>query len=309
MRHALSAAVALLATILLPAAAFAVEGAGLGSIHPGGFPTPVGPVASEIGHIYNVIFIIVAVVFAVVSGGLGWILYRYRHTRVEKPATFSHHTGLEVLWTVIPALICVFIAWEGYRVMKVVRTMPEDGINVEAVAYQFGWDFFYPDFSESGTHVAAAEPTAVDEGLSSAGEERRVKELVVPVGVPVKVQVTAADVIHAFYAPNLGVKVDAVPGRINYTWFQADKPGKYLGQCAELCGSAHGEMFFYVTAVSPEEFATYIKQQRVAAGLTPEPVPAEAVSADVVSGSAITTTGVSATGEALAPVLEVSPTE
>ncbi|PIZ30528.1 MAG: cytochrome c oxidase subunit II [Alphaproteobacteria bacterium CG_4_10_14_0_8_um_filter_53_9] len=262
---------------LLLAFAFASSTAGAESLimHPGGFPSPTGEVATLLSHLYNVIFLITAAVMAIVALPLGYILWRYRSNNVGKPATFSHHMGLEVAWTVIPALICLFIAWESWHAMKFIRTMPQEGINVEAVAYQFGWDFYYPDASENGVHVSAPEATIPDAHLSSAGEDRLVKELVVPVGTPIKLQVTAADVIHAFYAPNLGVKIDAIPGRINYTWFQADAPGKYLGQCAELCGSAHGEMFFYVHAVPQADYDAFIATQRTAAGLTPTPMQQE----------------------------------
>lgn len=296
-RHLLSTTLLMLAA---SAAAFAETKLHGGVIHPGGFPSPAGFIAAEVADIYNIIFIIISIVAVVVALPILYILWRFRREKVAKPATFTHHLGIELLWTIIPAIICIYITYISFMGMATLRTMPEDGINVEAVAYQFGWDFYYPDASENGTHVAVAEATKADPEISLSGLERSTKELVVPIGVPIKLHVTAADVIHAFFAPALGVKVDAVPGRINYLWFQADKPGSWLGQCAELCGSAHSEMFFRVKAVPMDEFKAYIKERRVAAGLTPEPVapPADAsstvpadtsatvVSATVVSGTA-----------------------
>lgn len=283
--------------------AFTVVSVGAETIHPLGFPSPVGPVAEKITWLYNVIFIIIAVIAVIVFVPVGYILWRFRRTRVTQPATFSHHLGLELLWTIIPALICLFIAYESYRAMVQIRTMPADAVNVEAVAYQFGWNFFYPDASEGGKHVAAPEPTTDDPEISLPGAARQTKTMVVPVGKPVVLHVTAEDVLHAFFVPHLGVKIDAIPGRINYAWFIADEPGDFLGQCAELCGQAHGEMFFRVKAVPQDEYDAFIKTQRVAAGLTPEPLPAATVSASaVVSG-----TDISGTAPAVSPTVTVAP--
>ncbi len=267
-------------------------------LHWGGFPQPVGPVAEKITWLYNLIFLITAVIFLVVLGPLTYILIRYRKERVATPATFSHSLRLELLWTIIPAIICVFIAYESARAMFAIRTMPKDAVNIEVVAYQFGWNFFYPDASEAGKHVAAPEPTADDPEISLPNAPRLAKEMVVPVGKPVVLHITAQDVIHAYYVPKLGIKMDAIPGRINYAWFTATEPGNFLGQCTELCGSAHGEMFFRVRAVPAAEYDAYIATQRVAAGLTAVPAPVtQTTSASVV----ITPTVVPVQVPALAP--------
>lgn len=288
---------ALAALVLLATPAGALE-----VIHPGGFPTPIGPVATEITHLYNIIFLIIAVTAVAVAVPILYILWRFRRAKVAQPATFSHSTVLELAWTAIPALLCFFIAWESYQAMVRIRTMPTDGTNIEVVAYQFGWDFYYPDASRDGVHVAAAEPTSPDPFLSSAGQERLVKELVVPAGKPIVLHVTAADVIHAFFVPHLGVKIDAMPGRINYAWFEASAPGTYLGQCAELCGAAHSEMFFRVKVVTPEAYAAYIAERQQAAGLSP--------AAAVVSETAIVsgTLSVGSTPSQTAPSAPVSAT-
>lgn len=265
-------------------------------IHPGGFPTPVGPVAEEITYIYNIIFVIIAVIALVVAVPVCYILWKFRRDKVAKPATFSHHHGMEIAWTVIPALICAAIAIVSYRGMVYLRSMPTDAMNVEAVAYQFGWDFYYPDYSENGTRVAVPAPTADDPEISLPGLERQTKVLVIPVGRPIVIHATSQDVIHAFFVPHLGVKIDAIPGRINYTWFMADKPGNWLGQCAELCGQAHGEMFFRVKAVPQVEFDQYIAAQRVEAGLSPVAAVSNTVASagETVSGSNVVSGSVAA---------------
>ncbi|MCA3243994.1 MAG: cytochrome c oxidase subunit II [Alphaproteobacteria bacterium] len=289
----LAAVLSLLALLAAPAAHATgisipyAEELGKAVLHWGGFPTPVGPVAEKITWLYNMIFLIIAVVFLVVLGPLTYILIRYRKEKVATPATFSHSLRLELLWTIIPALICVFIAYESARAMFKIRTMPADAVNVEVVAYQFGWNFYYPDASENGKHVAAPEPTQNDPEISLPNAPRLAKELVVPVGKPVVLHITAQDVLHAFFVPHLGIKMDAIPGRINYAWFKADQPGNFLGQCAELCGSAHGEMFFRVKAVPQAEYDAFIAAQRVEAGLTPTPVAASATV--VVTPTVVTT--------------------
>jgi cytochrome c oxidase subunit 2 len=265
--------------IALPAHAVGIpipyaEEFGKAVLHWGGFPTPVGPVAEKITWLYNMIFLIIAVVFLVVLIPLTYIMIKFRKENVAKPATFSHSLKLELLWTIIPALICVFIAFESARAMFKIRTMPEGAVNVEVVAYQFGWNFYYPDASETGKHVAAPEPTTDDAEISLPNAPRLAKEMVVPVGKPVVLHITAQDVLHAFFVPHLGIKMDAIPGRINYAWFKVNEPGNYLGQCAELCGSAHGEMFFRVKAVSQSDYDAFIQAQRLEAGLTAVPVVA-----------------------------------
>ncbi|RYG59285.1 MAG: cytochrome c oxidase subunit II [Alphaproteobacteria bacterium] len=274
----------LLGMLALAAPALAVE-----SIHPGGFPTPVGPTAVEISWLYNIIFVIIAVISVVVVVPILYILWKYRRDKVSKPATFSHSLVLELIWTIVPALICVVIAVLSYRAMIMIRTMPEDAMNVEVVAYQFGWDFYYPDVSQGDKHVSVPEPTGDDPEVSLPGAPRQTKTLIVPVGKPIVLHVTAQDVIHAFFVPHLGTKIDAIPGRINYAWFTATEPGDWLGQCAELCGQAHGEMFFRVKAVPQAEFDAYLAEQVKAAGIDPSAgtSPTIVTGAEGISGTVV----------------------
>ena len=247
-------------TILILAGFDALAG---GTAHWGGFPEPKGPIAQEVTDIYNIVYYITAVIAVLVLGGLLYCVWKFRASKNPKAATFSHSTVLEVVWTIIPAIICIYIAVISYKGIDYIRTMPEKGLTVEVIAYQFGWDFDYPDLE-----VSSSEAEAPHAQLSSApGVERYVKDMVVPVDTVVKMHVTAKDVIHAFYAPDLGVKIDAIPGRINYQWFEASEVGDYIGQCAELWGAAHGEMYFNVKAVSKEDFKAWVNSQRRENGL------------------------------------------
>lgn len=235
-----------------------------GTIHPLGFPEPVTELGERIDDVYTFLFWIVFGVFILVEFGLLFMIWRFRKSRQAKAATFSHNTFIEIVWTVIPSVICLAIAWKSYEVLAYARTMPQKGLQVEAMAYQFGWDFNFPD-----AEFSTPEADGPDPRLSLPEKERFVKTLVVPVDTNIKVLVSSKDVIHAFYVPKLGAKIDAVPGRINYLWFNAKEEGLYIGQCAELCGSAHGEMFFNVKVVSQDEWLAWANAQRAEESLAP----------------------------------------
>lgn len=232
--------------------------------HWGGFPDPVGPTGAIITDVYNFMFWITVVVAIIVEVGLLICIWKFRQSKNKTPSKCTHNVPLEIVWTVVPILACAGILWKSMDAMITLRTMPEEGINIEALAYQFGWDFTYPDLN-----IVSPEAEDIHAQLSSAGEDRYVKDMVVPVNTNIKLHVTAKDVIHAFHSSGLGIKIDAMPGRINYVWFKAEKTGDYIGQCAELCGSAHGEMFFNIKVVSKPEYLNWVNVQRTEEGLVP----------------------------------------
>lgn len=252
-----------LMAVLLPVLAFAIA-PDTHTVHPGGFPLPASNIAAEVTRTYNIIFWIIAAIAVLVYGLLLYAIWKFRRSQNPTPAKFSHGTLIEIVWTVIPALICLYIGWESYRILHLMHNTPKDGITVEVVAYQFGWDFYYPDLGISVPEAAAPHPT-----LSIPGKDRMVKELILPVDTNVRLQVTAMDVIHSFFAPAMGTKMDAVPGRVNYKWFRTSKLGEFIGQCAELCGAAHGEMFFSIKVVPQDEWQAWVNTQRKAKGLEP----------------------------------------
>lgn len=249
-----------LTTLVLASTSFAE----VTTAHPLGFPTAIGPVAEKITLTYNLIFWICLVIFAIVQVLILYAVFKFRRSKNPTPAKFSHNNMIEIIWTIIPVFICAVIAWASFDAMKLIRTMPEGGETVEAIAYQFGWEFDYPDYG-----ISSPEAEAAHEQLSSAGVNRFVKDIVVPVDTNIKMHITGRDVIHAFYAPDLGIKIDAVPGRINYAWFKATKEGDYIGQCAELCGAAHGEMFFNVKVVSKDAYQAWVNARRIENGAEP----------------------------------------
>lgn len=259
-------ALALIVLTITTSAAFA------GTSHWGGFENPTGPIADKVNDIYNFLFWVTAIIFIGVQAVLIYSIFKFRRKKNPKPATFTHNTPLEIVWMTIPAIICVVIAWKSFEGMRFIRSMPETGIDIEVIAYQFGWDFDYPDLEvsapEMDMEVAKKNEKWLKE-LTAYNDSFTVKEMVVPVNTNVRLHITSRDVIHAFYVPELVIKVDSMPGRINYQWFNIPKEGVYIGQCAELCGSAHGFMYFAIRAVSQEDYAKWVNKQRNENGLEP----------------------------------------
>src|SRR5690606_3287320 len=192
---------------------------------------------------------IITVISLFVLGLLLWVVVRYNRRANPVPSKTSHNTLIEVVWTVVPVLILVVIAVPSISLLaRQYESPPEDALTVKVTGYQWYWGYSYPDNGEfevisnmmdEGEALAAGEPPqlAVD------------NRLVLPVGEPIRLQITAADVIHAFAVPSLWFKLDAVPGRLNERTLTINEPGIYYGQCSELCGARHGYMPIAVEAV------------------------------------------------------------
>ncbi len=244
--------------------------------HWGGFPTANGPVAEMVVGTYNIIFWICLAIYVLVQGIIIYAIFAFRKSkkRTNKDAKqFSHNTYLEVVWTVIPIIICLYLVVKSYQGIMFMRTVPEDVMPIDVIAYQFNWDFDYPDHD-----ISSPMTTKPHAELVKAGINNPVKNLVVPQGQNIVLNITAKDVLHAVYIPSLGIKIDAIPGRITYLWFRADNVGDYLGQCAELCGSSHGEMYFNLRVLPQAEWEEWVDTQRTENGLktifakAPEPI-------------------------------------
>lgn len=218
-----------------------------------------------------------------VLGLLLFVIVRFNRKSSPVPSKNTHNTAIEVIWTVVPALILVVIAVPSITLLaRQYETPPADAITIKAVGYQWYWGYEYPD------HDVELVSNMLDENEAlTSGEPFQLavdNRMVVPVGVPLRIQTTAADVIHAFAVPSLWFKQDAVPGRLNERMLVIDEPGVYYGQCSELCGSLHGFMPIAVEAVPMEDFERWVASQ---GGVMPgaEEV-AEAAPADDVTGEA-----------------------
>jgi cytochrome c oxidase subunit 2 len=204
---------------------------------------------------------VITAVTLLVLGLLLWVVYRYRRGRNPVPSKTSHNTVIEVIWTAVPVLILVVIAVPSITLLAhQYQSPPKDALTVKVTGYQWYWGYTYPD--NGGFEVISnmlPEEEALKRGEPShLGADNR---MVVPVGEPIRLQVTGADVIHSFAVPSLWFKIDAVPGRLNERMLFVEEPGIYYGQCSELCGARHGYMPIAVEAVPRAQFEAYIRSK------------------------------------------------
>ncbi|MDA9769030.1 cytochrome c oxidase subunit II [Candidatus Pelagibacter sp.] len=185
---------------------------------------------------------------------------RFRASKNPNPSKTTHNVAVEVLWTLIPCLILIVMAVPSFKILYKQDTIPKADVTVKAVGYQWYWGYEYPDEN------IIFESYMIKEDELKKNQPRLLtvdNEVVVPVNKVVKVLITANDVLHAWALPSFGVKRDAVPGRINETWFKAEKVGTYYGQCSELCGIQHAFMPITVRVVTDEEYAIWLAEAKM----------------------------------------------
>jgi len=229
-RHALLA-VGLLALL---AGAFGTTPAHAWLLH------PATPVAHEVRTLFYKAIAMTGGFFLLAELILLVAVIRFRARPGARPASFHENVRLEVVWTAIPALTMVILAGPTFTTLKYMETVPKSDLTVEVIGHQWFWEYRYPEYGV----VFANEP------------------LVVPQGEIVAADVSSVDVVHSWFVPDFGVKMDANPGRGKHTWFQVERTGVFKGQCAELCGVLHGDMFIEVRVVTPEEFELWIQQKK-----------------------------------------------
>ena len=215
-------------------------------------------------------YILLPIITAISVFVLFLILYavwKFKASKNPNPTKTSHNTLLEVLWTVIPCLILVVIAIPSFKLLYKQDVIPKADITIKAIGYQWYWGYEYPD------QKIAFEASMIETKDLKPGQPRLLatdKHVVVPVNKVVKVLITANDVLHAWALPAFGVKRDAVPGRINETWFKAEKEGIFYGQCSELCGIKHAFMPITVEVVSEEKYKEWVEMAKVKYAMYPE---------------------------------------
>ena len=185
---------------------------------------------------------------------------RFRASKNPNPSKTTHNVAVEVLWTLIPCLILIVMAVPSFKILYNQDTIPKVDLTIKAVGYQWYWGYEYPDEN------IIFESYMIKEEDLKENQPRLLtvdNEVVVPVNKVVKVLITANDVLHAWALPSFGVKRDAVPGRINETWFRAEKVGTYYGQCSELCGIQHAFMPITVRVVTDEEYAQWLAEAQM----------------------------------------------
>jgi cytochrome c oxidase subunit 2 len=230
------------------------------------FQTPVTSTARELLDLHNLIFMIVTAIMVLVTGIMFYSIIAHRKSSGRKPATFSHSNTLEVVWTVIPFLILVGMAIPATQALLKMSDTSNADMTIKITGYQWKWRYNYPD---QGIDFFSNLSTTEDQIHGKADKDQAYlrevdNDLVLPVGKKVRILLTANDVIHAWWVPQLGVKKDAIPGYINEMWTRIDEPGVYRGQCAELCGQGHGFMPIVVKAVTEQEFKIWASKAKSA---------------------------------------------
>ena len=189
-----------------------------------------------------------------------YVMVRFRESRNPNPSKRTHNVAVEIIWTLVPCLILIVMAVPSFKVLYSQDTIPKADVTIKAVGYQWYWGYEYPD-----ENIIVDSYMIEDKDLKE-GQPRLLavdNVVVVPVDKVVKVLITANDVLHAWALPSFGVKRDAMPGRINETWFKAEKKGTYYGQCSELCGIKHAFMPIEVRVVSDQEYQEWLSEAKI----------------------------------------------
>lgn len=227
------------------------------------FQKAATPIMDGIIDVHNLLLWVIFGVSFLVLAILLYIIYRFRASKNPTPSVFTHNTVLEVIWTILPVILLIIIGIPSIRVLHKMDKPVNAEMTVKVEGHQWYWSYEYPDVLNPDIKVAFDSYMIEDKDLKP-GQLRLLEvdnPMVVPVDTVIQVLVTAADVLHSFAVPSLGVKKDAVPGRINETWFKISKPGTYYGQCSELCGAKHGFMPIAVKAVSKPEYDAWLLEK------------------------------------------------
>ena len=252
------AAVATLAAAAMPAMA-QDQAPVLGAPHYGGIglQAPATELAEKLDFLHNYVLLpIITVIVLFVLGLLFIIWFRFRESKNPVPSKNTHNTLLEVAWTIVPALILVFIAVFSFPLLYRQLEIPKPGLTIRAIGHQWYWSYEYPDNGNFTFDANLVEKADLKPGQNYLLDTDN--EVVLPIGTDIRIQITGADVIHSWTVPAFGVKHDAVPGRVNESWFNIERPGIYYGECSELCGVRHGFMPIKVHAVTKEEFQAWV---------------------------------------------------
>jgi cytochrome c oxidase subunit 2 len=233
--------------------------------------TPQTLLGEKIYDLHTIITVICFVIFVGVFGFMFYAVFKHRKSVGHKAAQFHENTAVEVAWTLIPFVILIAMAVPATGTLIAMRDTSEPDLTIKVTGYQWKWGYDYLKGEGEGISFfsSLSTPRAQIDGRDIAGRNANPHYLletdnhvVVPVGKKVRVLVTAADVIHAWYVPALAVKQDAVPGFIRDTWFKAEKAGVYRGQCAELCGRDHGFMPIVVEVMEPAQYSAWVAEQQ-----------------------------------------------
>lgn len=237
-----------------------------------GFQEPATSIMERVYDFHTILLVIITAIVLFVSALLVWVMIKYNARANPTPKRFSHNTTVEIVWTVLPVLILLFISFFSFRELYYQDVFPdvadEEVVNVKAQGNQWNWTYSYLDVRDEEGYAFEFTSNPVHRGLSTdpvATEDapRNLAvdyPLVVPVDTVIRVQTAASDVIHSFAMPSFGIKTDAIPGRLNQLWFRVNDEGVYFGQCSELCGKDHAFMPIEIRVVSRPEYDAWLER-------------------------------------------------
>jgi len=243
-----------------------------------GLQHPVTPVAEMMYNFHTFLMWVITAISIFVLILLLIVIFRFNEKANPVPAKWSHNTMLEVLWTAIPVLVLVVIAVPSYRLLYFMDRTNEAEMTLKITGNQWYWSYEYPD-SEVSFDALALMAEEIDPAKGQHRMFETDEHVVLPVDTNIRILFTATDVIHAWTIPAFGVKLDNMPGRINETWTRVTQPGRYYGQCSELCGVDHSNMPIVVDVVSKADYAAWIESKKTPAAPAEAPA-AEAPAAD-----------------------------
>lgn len=231
------------------------------------FREPGSRLASDIDWLHQLVMWLIIVIFAVVFGAMFYACYAHRKSKGHQAEQFHENTAVELVWTIIPAIILVAIAWPATKVVIAQKDTSAPDLTIKVTGYQWKWGYDYVKGEGEGISFLStlATPRAQIEGREPKGEHYLLEvdnELVVPIGKKVRVITTAADVVHSWWVPSFGAKQDAIPGFLRDLWFRPEKTGTFRSQCVELCGKEHGFMPIVVRVVSAEDYTQWVAQYK-----------------------------------------------
>jgi cytochrome c oxidase subunit II len=227
-----------------------------------GFLPPNTGIADDMFWFHNWILLpVITGICVLVLGLIVYIVWRFNETANPIPSRRTHHAGIEIIWTVLPALLLVFIAVPSFRLLAEQLIIPAPDLTLKVTASQWHWNYGYPK-SEGGFSF---DSLYVEEKDLKPGQPNIITadhEMVVPVGKVIEVDVTSQDVIHSFSVPSFGIKIDAIPGRLNKSWFKAEQEGMFYGQCSNICGIDHAFMPINIRVLSQPDYEAWLAQAK-----------------------------------------------
>jgi cytochrome c oxidase subunit 2 len=234
------------------------------------FPQSYGPLMDQVAWLHDILLVIITVISVFVLVLLLYAMWRFHESRNPVATTTTHHTGLEIAWTVVPILILVVIAVPSFRLLYYAESPPDAAMTIKVTGRQWYWTYEYPDhgnFALDSRMLAEADraKTKPNQPRMMAVDE----EMVVPTNTVIRIIGTAADSMHGWTVPGFGIKKTVIPGRLNEGWISVRQEGLYFGQCSQICGNGHAYMPIAVRAVSKTDFDKWVADRKKAAGIAP----------------------------------------